>query len=217
VILYPGDIVLTRSQRLIPRLIRWATRETGEPPTLVNHVAMVSVGGPAIGARIIQAVFGGVEECGFVEAFGPGPWPDIAIYRLRSTPGRDLIRAVEAARAEIGDGYSVVSIALLGLDALFGHIIRRRVTLLSRLGRVTPLWFCSELIARVYRKALNYTFGRPSDAVTVPDDTYDWIMAHLYEWACVLPLGTRTLEHDTVFWAHAGEAVRIVPKKKATR
>jgi len=188
-ILYPGDVVFTRSQRRIPRIIRWATREPGEAPTLVNHIAMVSVSGPASGARIIQAVFAGVEECGFIEALGSGPWPDVAIYRRRSTPGRDLVRAVEAARAEVGDGYSVASIALLALDALAGRILRRRVTLLSRLGRVTPLWFCSELIAHVYSRGFGDRFGRALDAVTTPDDIWDWIQAHDDEWGCVLPLG----------------------------
>jgi hypothetical protein len=191
-ILHPGDLVLTRSERPIPRLIRWATREGGErEPTLVNHVAMVSVGGPALGARVIQAIFSGVEEVGFIETFGPGPWPFLAIYRHRDSAGRGLLREIAWAREQLGDGYSIASLCLLFADSLAGKLIKRRVTLLSRLCRVTPLWYCSELIASIKRKSYGETFGRPSPATTTPDDIADWVQAHPDEWACVLPLGTR--------------------------
>lgn len=189
-ILFPGDAILVRGTERVSRMIRVFTREPGEALTKYNHGEFVTVGGISFGARITEAVGVGIREIGFEEKHGKGPWPDIAVYRMRFVPGQKLVKLVEEARREIGDGYSFGSLSLLWADWVLGQVVRRRVTFLSRLGRVTPLWFCTEYLAMLYRK-LGEDFGRPSAAVTTPDDIGDWVESHSDQWKCVLSLGTK--------------------------
>jgi len=188
-ILYPGDAIFVKGKGKIPWFIRFFTKEAGEKAkTKYNHGEMVTVGGPPEEAQIIEAVGNGVQEIGFVEKHGSGPWPNLAIYRRRDVAGKELVRLVADVRKELGEGYDYGSLLLIFGDWLVGQTIRRRVTFLARLGGVSPMVFCTELMARTYRK-IGETFGRPSASSTYPDDMGDWMEEHNEEWACVLAFG----------------------------
>lgn len=184
-ILHPGDIILTRREGLLPRLIRWATRSRGEAPTVYHHAAIVSKGGawPLASMMEAQAV---THEIPVTE--GLRQWGQFAIYRLRDLRVPEMLHALRVARGRhVGRRYPRWKLPVLLLDQLIGWIVGGSPTIVGRLLRVDSRKKCSPLVAEICMSQ-GERFGRPLPDAVTPDDIADTVAGDPERWACVVPL-----------------------------
>ena len=136
----PGDFAVVATPGIMARLIRLVTRST------VNHAFMLTETG-----RIIEAAPSGVREVDLANYDGmPIWWSNLDVSPLTKAA------AVVAARGHLGDPYSWVDDACIGLADLFGwHVpasVRRR---LARPDRVE----CAQLMDEAYLEVNVHLFS----------------------------------------------------------
>ena len=137
--LLPGDIILSRSNAPISRLIRWfGKKQTGN--ARVSHAAM-AVSNKLLTESLFRVTVGPIAK------YHGQP---CIVYRMvgLSDHEREMI-ALKAVSVE-GKRYGWAKIPLFALDSLF-----RTYLFTSRVG-VTSFKVCSELIAWAYEKTLAY-------------------------------------------------------------
>jgi len=134
----PGDFCVVATPGIMARLIRFVTRSS------VNHAFILTEAGPDP-RRIVEADPGGAREVDLANYAGMPQW-------WSSMDLSPTVRAaiVEAARGHIGDPYSWVDDACIGLTHLFGwHVpaaVRRRLANPKRLE-------CAQLVDVAYLEA----------------------------------------------------------------
>lgn len=152
------DVVLFRSSGLIAKLIRWVTRDKGEPKTIVSHVGiMVSE------TEIVESKTKTVKH-----AFTP-PAKNCWVYRKSDLTEEQRGIIVAKALEYVGDSYGWLKILAHAAD----HLLFRDRYVMRRLCRLDRYPICSWLVAYAYAK-IGYQFKVPPWAAT-PDDIWDWV------------------------------------------
>lgn len=169
--LHPADVVLVHGNGWPARLIRWATRSTGEAPTWVSHVAM------AVDSQfIVEALGRGVVERRLLDAY---PTSRVRVFRPLNVPTDTLVYIARAALQHRGQRYGYLKLIPHALDALLGGKVFFR-----KLISVDDRPVCSWLVGEAYARA-GYAFGIDGCYVT-PDDIADYVQTHHKHYARVL-------------------------------
>lgn len=180
----PGDVILTAHDGWIGRAIRKFTRDKGEPPSHVNHAAVVieaaREGEDPFADAVIAESLRRVVKHRMRDGYGHGK-SRIFVARPSTLSADDIDTMLDAVTRRIGEvyGYGLIG-AHLG-DYILGRITFRKRTpvWLRRFfkhkrtdcsGLVTAAAFLTESLASIEKD-----FGIPGYAAT-PDDMYDFIM-----------------------------------------
>lgn len=177
--LYPCDVVLTRSQSRLGRLVRFFTQQRGEKATEVNHSAIITTAGHIRDVLVIEALLSTVEHNFWQKYAGSGM--EVSIWRPRGLTEQQRRAIVFRAQRYIGFPYGGSKLIAHALDWLIGgKYFFRRLTGLS----YYPI--CSWLVAFSFA-AGRLDFGVPPGAIS-PDDIDDYVRNHPEEYLCVMPL-----------------------------
>ena len=178
-LLQPGDIVFTRGTGILSRLIRFFSTTGGESRTMVNHVAVVTHGGTAGGALIVEALT--TVQYNRLWRYAT-PKNEIAIFRARNLSIQEANLVARTAMTYVGRTYGYLKIVTHFLDYfLGGRYVFRHLTVSDRY----PI--CSWVVAHAY-DAVGKRFG-VSDNAASPDDMWDYCVTHPDKYTCVMPLG----------------------------
>lgn len=170
--LHQFDVVLTASDSWLGNAIRWATRDSGEKPTLVNHSGMILAGGKAgtpDDAIITEALGDGVTLRYFTPAYGDGQ-DAVAVFAPRNLTERQKTLMAAYARDHIGDQY--------GYGKLLVHAARKWKPARWLIDKIFPKIaiedqpICSFYVAKIF-EAAGLDFGVKSQLAT-PDDIWDF-------------------------------------------
>ena len=180
--LLPGDIVCTRGDSWISRIIRLFTRTYGEAPTRVNHCELVVNGGTLEDAEVVSADRHGVA-IRTILPYHAGQW--LTVWRPGPSSVLYAKRAAVSALSVIGEKYPVWRLVAHALDWIIGLGGAVDVYLFRRFMRSSVVMECSYLVAWAYEPWLS--FGRPVPEIS-PDDIDDYCRYHPAVFAEVLPL-----------------------------
>lgn len=203
--LLPGDVVHVSGTSWLSRRIKRATRERGEPPSLVSHSALVVTAGDIVHAEIIEAVARVVRRtlgAAYLESDS-----GIAVSRMVGLTMDQRLAIAAAAVQFDGRAYGWLKLPLHLLDSWAGRITPSgRSPYLFRRLAVTPWPICSPVVVTGYLEAIGYTFGRkpPGQVQLSPDDIHDHCISRSDQWEwpigpSLLPLRVRvqpTTEED---------------------
>lgn len=176
--LEPGDLVLTRGTGIISRLIRWFSQSWGESKTMVNHVGVISQGGPIWYAVVAEARWSYLVHRLFPAYADTNQ--AVAIYRARNVKPTTRSRIATRAASFEGTRYGWTKIVLHAADKLLNgaYFFRRLAFLPNR-----PI--CSYAAACAYAD-YGFSFGvKPYRAQ--PDDIWDYVV-NSDNYTCVRPL-----------------------------
>jgi hypothetical protein len=178
VILQAGDIVFTRSPRLLGKLIRVCTRTFGEARTKVNHVGGIVKGGSITHAVIVEALHKVVRRSLWV-AYGPPSDDEVCVYRYKHITEEQRKIIVETRESYVGKDYGYLKLVTHFFDwMLLGSYVFRRLT------NDDNYPICSWTEEHAYRKA-GIDFGKCAS----PDDIWDYVTEKDKDnWICVYPL-----------------------------
>ena len=158
--LFPGDIVLVRSETRFGWLIRQFTRTFGEKRSKVNHAAImvnasdvIEVGQRTI-KRNLQRHYAGTANA-------------IAVYRWKGLTVNQRITIAEKAMSYLGAEYGWWKIVAHGIDRMIGGPY-----LFRRLARQDRYPICSWMVAWSYA-AIGKDFGVSAKAAD-PDHIWDY-------------------------------------------
>lgn len=180
-ILEPGDIFLTQGRGAVSKLIRVFTRRIGESRTRVNHVGLVSIGGPLDKVMVVEAL-SRVKFHPLLKRYGRGSKHDVAVFRPLNLSREQIDDIVDKAESYVGRKYGWGKIATHFADwVLQGAYVFRRLTRDDRY----PI--CSWVVAHAY-KAAGKHFGKPPGAAS-PDDIWDFVTGNPDRYREVIPLG----------------------------
>jgi hypothetical protein len=178
-----GDIVLTRAIGPLGSAIRWFSRVRGEKPTQVNHVGIITRGGPLWLAEITEALWR-VRTHLLWKRYGNSKKHSVCIARARNiSPGTRKTIARYALLKYQNRPYGVLKLVLHALDRLVGDLYFFR-----RLGRMDSYPICSYLVADAYGE-FGYDFGVEVKQAQ-PDDIWDFIVEHPELYEIIWPLST---------------------------
>lgn len=178
--LLPGDIVLTRSETLLGRVIRFFTRRIGESRTQVNHVGMIVTRGKPENAFIVEALHK-VKRHKLIDGYGRGQNIKVAIYRPINLSNDEIKAVVLEAEAQVGKKYGYLKLITHALDwVLLGAYVFRRLT------QVKKYPICSYLVANAYA-VIGKDFDVEAGGAT-PDDIWDFVTSRSDKYKCVQPL-----------------------------
>lgn len=155
VILRPGDIVVTRSNSIISKLIRRFTTKSGEPLSSFSHCELVSTYGLPGTAFAISADRKGVQERRIADYAGR----TCRVYRVRFSDNQVMdanigYNIVDRARTKLGSKYPVWRLFMHLLDwMLFDAFLFRRI------GRSSRVMECSSLVAWACDPYLSFKLG----------------------------------------------------------
>lgn len=176
IILSPGDVVFKRGQSPISWAIRLCSTSPGEGKTLVNHVAIVSIGGTLGEAKVVEAV-SIAREISLVDAIGNGAF---AIYRPRGLSMQERMTIVMKARSYVGRHYGYGKVAAHLGDWILTRLTGRSVYAFRRLAKMDRYPMCSWLLNHSFA-TVGISFGEAPD----PDDIWDDVKANLIGWSLV--------------------------------
>lgn len=159
----------SQSLGTLGRLIRWATRQKGEPGSLVNHSFLVVNNSDRLeDVEIVEAV-SRVRIGRLVEFYG-GTGKRVELWRATNLSDADRDRVRSAALARVGRRYPYHRLLFQLIDEkLFkGRLVVRRLGFLGR-------WrICTPLVAECFFLA-GYSFGLKSPAEANPDNVRDFM------------------------------------------
>ena len=164
-----GDVVFTRGNGWLQRLIRWGETSPGESRTLVNHALLVVSDGPAPDVRIVEAE--AKVQAGRFGALHAGDW--FTAYRAKDMDAADADAICAAALAHVGESYGWGQLFLQLIDSkVLGGAYGAR-----RLAHVDPKEICSRLVATAYA-VRGFHFDLDDGAAEDPDSMLDYCVAH---------------------------------------
>ena len=180
-------MVLTQSQGLFGRMVKWGSRSPRESPTWATHCGVIIGGRTIVEARwkvILRALW-----------WYKGSNEKIIIFRRSGGLDGKQKHIIRAKAADyLGRTYGIGKIITHGLDALLGGVyFFRRLAFMDRY----PI--CSWVVAFVYDK-LGIRFGIPPDCAQ-PDDIMDYCIKTRWELIWVDSLGTSfsiTKVHESI-------------------
>lgn len=177
--LQPCDIVLTRSQSRLGRLVRFFTRSRGEKATEVNHAAMITTAGHIRDVLVIESLARTVEHNFWQKYAGSGM--EVSIWRPREITEQQRKTILFQAGRYLGFPYGSLKLIPHALDWAIGgkYFFRRFATV-----QMYPI--CSWLVAFSY-SAAKLDFGVPPRSAS-PDDIDDYVRNHPEKYLCVFPL-----------------------------
>lgn len=176
--LEPADIVLVHGHGIIQSLIRFFSRSWGEKKTVINHVGMITEGGPIWLAKIAEARWRYLVHRLFPAYVDSNQ--AVAIYRPKNIPLATRSRIATRAASFEGTRYGWTKIVLHALDKLLnGAYFFRRLTCLPN----RPI--CSYAVAVAYAD-YGFSFGVKSYRAQ-PDDIWDYVV-NSDNYICVRPL-----------------------------
>jgi hypothetical protein len=150
-----GDIILTNNRRSwFAKLIRFAGRLRGGDPT-VNHAEMYLASGRAFSADVKMCIHD-------IERYFKGNH-DIYFYRCVELDNIDRDRLVAEAMRWKGKSYDVLGILWQALDAITGDSY-------SKKHNTDVLAYCSELLQRIYWKAVKRKVSKKAIGAATPDN-----------------------------------------------
>lgn len=169
-----GDIVFVRGWGWISRIIRRFSRSAGEAPTFASHVGVVL----------------DPERQSLIEALRT-----VVIRRIDSYRGKANVMVIRIPHGMLHSErtvmreqaikyhkhrYGYLKIVVHALD----HLLVRDRYVFRRLARLDDYPICSWLVAYVYARVLNYSFGGSANSVS-PDDMLDHCQAQGWQlvWA----------------------------------
>lgn len=162
----PADLFLTRGASSLSRLIRFFTREIGEPRTKANHVGIiVQAATPPEKATVVEALTRVKRHS--LERYLDGK-TDVAIYRATNLTDEEKTVILNAANRYVGRHYGYFKV----LMHLFDWILQGPY-LFRRLSDDDNYPICSWLVAHSFRRAGKY-FGVEPGAAS-PDDIADFV------------------------------------------
>jgi hypothetical protein len=177
-----GDIVLTRGSGFLSRAIRVFSRSFGERRTEVNHVGIITRGGPLWLAELTEALWR-VRTHLLWKRYGKKEQHRVAVVRARNV-SRGVRQQIARYAQETYQGklYGVIKIALHAADRLIGgKFLFRRLAVAKRF----PI--CSFLVADAYQE-FGFDFGvRTREAQ--PDDIWDYVVNRPDKYEVIIPLG----------------------------
>jgi uncharacterized protein YycO len=165
--LLPADVVFTRGDTLLGRMIRWGERSRGECSSQTNHAAVVVGAGDPAQARIVESM----------QHVRTGPLGQLHskdycwVFRPLNVDPYSAGRVTSWALAQVGRRYGYGQLILQLLDA---KIFRGR-NVFRRIAAVDPRPICSRLVATAYRDVLGLDFGVPAYAAD-PDTMMDFCL-----------------------------------------
>jgi len=193
--LWPGDVLLVRSNGFVAKCIRYVSQSQSEKPTRVNH-AQISVAGlsmlqlkaglpnhydvvPKLGIQdlIVDAQPPTVTLESLWERYGPeGTRDEVAIYRMKDLTMEERVSIAMRSLRYVGDRYGFTKILL--------HLLHLRKFCFIE-GR--PI--CSYIPAMCYDEMKDVLFGCAPNTAQ-PDDLDDYLEEHkTKDWTCVHELG----------------------------
>ena len=150
-----GDIILTNNHKSwFARLIRFAGRLRGSDPR-VNHAEMYLANGKSFSADVKMCIHG-------IKRYFKGKH-DIYFYRCVELDDIDRDRLVTEALRWKGKSYDILGIVWQVLDAITGNGY-------SEKHNTNKLAYCSELIQRIYWKAIKRKVSRKAIGAATPDN-----------------------------------------------
>ena len=171
--LQPGDIVFMAGNSLVSRLIRWASRHTGETRTQVNHVGIITGYGSLLTAQVTEALWR-VRTHSLWDKYGNSK-TRIAIARPSHIPLEVRVSAARIALNYTDRKYGWWKLGLHFADKLIGGLYFFR-----RLSRLKKYPICSFLVAEAYgRKGYNFSV-KVGEAQ--PDDIWDYALSEGFDW-----------------------------------
>lgn len=177
--LQPCDIVLTRSQSLLGRLVRFFTSHKGGKAAEVNHAGMITTAGHIRDVLVIESLLTTLEHNFWQKYAGSGI--EVSIWRPRDLTEHQRQIILIRANRYLGFPYGGWKLIPHALDwAIGGKYFFRRLTVLS------PYPICSWLVAYAF-SAAGLDFGVPPRSAS-PDDIDDYVRNHPEKYLCVFPL-----------------------------
>lgn len=176
--LMPGDIVLTRSEGFVGRLIRTVTRTVGEKHTRATHCGIM------VDERNVVEALSKVVKHDLRTVYGQGSDTQVAVFRWRGLSQDEIDTVVAKVEKYRGTKYSWPKIVAHALDRIFGGIYLFR--LLTCMDRY-PI--CSWVVAYSY-----YVIGKDFDVLpnkADPDNIWNYCteMPSKGRFEVVFPLG----------------------------
>ena len=146
--LQPGDVVLTAAHGGGPvsRLIKWATRDIGEAPTRVSHVALVLEPAPwlpdhdenFLNSRLIESTWPRVIDDNTLRHYANrGP---VWVWRNTTLTPEQRQAIVDAAATRVGQRYGRKQLRLFALTAVVAKALGYLVHGLAKLTGTQVKW-----------------------------------------------------------------------------
>ena len=168
--LLPGDIVLTRSNGTIGKLIRVFTKSGNESETMVNHVGMVDTTSYLCDATMVEAV-DKVRVRKILEYYGSNTGIEYAIYRPTFLDHYRRKIVIDKLNSYVNKNYGYLKIVTHFLDYCIGGKYFFR-----KLAKSDDYPICSWVVAYAY-DSIGFKFGvDPQEAS--PDDIWDFVVSH---------------------------------------
>lgn len=179
--LLAGDVVLTRGSGLLPALIRVGEEPRGShEKARVNHAGLISVGGAAQKAMVIESLPEGTVERKF-SAYKSVFSRDIAVvYRNPEWTDAQRAEIVRVAREYVGRKYGWLRIAAIAGDWLTGSKWFFRGKLHDDDHPV-----CSMVVAVACLKGAKYRFRACDVDDVTPEDIWDDVSNNCPPWVPV--------------------------------
>lgn len=169
IVLLPGDIILTRRNTFLSRMILRFTRTKGEEKSMYSHCEIVVTPGLKTTAYVVSADAQGVTMRRVVDK--PGRAGVVYRVRLDSNEVKNRVMCFDVAaraRLKVGKPYPVWRLFMHFLDwLLFDAYLFRRI------GRSEDVMECGALVAWAYGPVKS--FGLPWYLVS-PDDIHDCLI-----------------------------------------
>jgi hypothetical protein len=168
-----GDIILTNHHKSwLAKLIRFKGKLEGDDP-LCNHVEMYLLTGHSIGANRRVDVKG-------IEKFFKGKH-DVYVFHRKGLTSAHCDKLVAEALRYLNKPYNYTGLLWQALDGItfssfFSGVFNRDF-----------LVYCSELLQRVYKKALNMKIATKKVGSATPDNIMDYLEKQ-DRWVCKLTM-----------------------------
>lgn len=170
-ILFPADLIFTRSKTRLGWAIRWFQRSRGEPKSWTNHTAGIGFSENVVEAdtTVISTPFDEWKED-----------KDFQIWRTVDLDVSSQSFVASYAEAQIGRKYGFAKIIPHALDGLLSKITGGSPYVFRRMLFIKEYPICSWLWAYAYHQA-ELDFGSNPQKVS-PDDQFDFVMNHPEKW-----------------------------------
>lgn len=175
----PGDILFTRGDSLISKLIRFGERHPGDWIAIVNHAGIVVENGTIKTADAVEALL--KVEKHTIWSYYKGMTDKIAIFRPIGLNDKEKNIITEKAIDYVGRSYGWFKILMHMLDYFLGGIYFFR-----RLANSDKYPICSWVVANAYSK-VGLNFGCDPGQAN-PDDLWDYCIEHPNKYELILDL-----------------------------
>lgn len=167
-LVFPGDIGFVSDDKPMAKLVKWFSRDKGEPKTEVNHVFLFAcvTPTPIETAPVVESLAKGTVKRPFWENY---EGRRVEIWRNTEISMAARMGIVAASSHYVGKEYGKLKIVTHALDHFFGGKY-----LFRRLCFLDDYPICSWLSGYCYKKGANVQLG-VNYKWAQPDDQYDFV------------------------------------------